>query len=1207
MRKLVCRPVVCSLLFVVCAAWGQGTTSRVVGVVSDATGAVVPKAKVTLTNEATRVSFTTTTTATGTYVFDAVQVGGYSLTVEAQGFKKFVAPGNRVTIGQPATVNVTLEVGAVVETVEVSGAAEIVQTSASGNFGSLVEQRVLQDLPIVGTRGRNPLQLVLTQPGVVSGSNTGGGVHVHGARDRAWNFTLDGIDTNETSAGGSNFSPLRTNPDSLAEFQVITSNPTAEYGRNSGAQVAMITRSGSNEFHGNVFWFYRTPRFNANEWENNLDRVGKRQFVQHIPGFSAGGPIIKNRTFFFVNTQWLRALQTGTFTRTVYTSDARRGIWRYVRGGRNFPAGVAGASVDASGNPLPGLSIGSYNVPGSDPERLGLDPSTQAAISMTPLPNNFSAAGGDGLNRAGFTYVAPEREKQYDLVFKIDHVFNDRNFLFARVAWGRQDTRCDQVNGGEPRFPGLPCIVNTERSPRNLAFNWRWNPTPRITNELVVGGNHFTFNFVIPTADANKATFTGTPVTMPEDFEFGNLRTLNTYQVVENFTYVHGAHTFKMGANLRYQQHVDTRGSIAGQNASPLVNFSTSVNTVSPSAFNLPSDINQTFDRPALESSINFLLGRVGNITQGFVAQGDQYAPGGTLFNFDARHPEYDFYWQDNWKVRRNLTVDLGLRWELKLSPRDPENRIRRPNQPVTVGAPPSNTLRWETSSLHDNDLNNLGPSIGVAWDPTGSGKNSIRVNYRLAYDRINTFLLSSSVFQSIPGITLGVVNTDFGQPGGRLRNLPKIAPASSVKPSDFLQPTALSLNSITVMDRDFRAPKTNMWGFSYQRQLWGRTILETSYIGRRGVGLYGAYDVNQALFRNNGFLDAFNIVKSGGESELMNRLLAPDTRRQTGESGSQMVRRLFPSDLNLNNVASLAKSINNRIQGGRSIPDLAGLGAFFFIPYPQFSGAMRVVDSNDYSTYHALELKLERRFARGVSYMVGYTFAKSLDTRSFDPAFTVIGTGNAQSGSSTPFDIYNRKLNYARSDFDRTHAVQATWLYELPFGRGRRIGGNANGVVDRIISGWELAGFLRMTSGRPLTVFAGANTFSNVNQTPGGCNGCQRTDGEVFDDPATGFKWYFDPALRGKFSTPGPGEFGNTGRDFFTGPGFFSMDLGILKRTRIRENHYLEYRAEFTNFTNTPSFGFPTATITSTTFGRIRDSVVSGSRKIQMGLKYSF
>jgi hypothetical protein len=379
-----------ALLITTAAVFAQGTTSRVLGVVQDPTGAAVPGATVQLRNEATGAVFTTRTSETGAYVFEAVQSGSYTITVEATGFKRFVSRGNQVTIGQPTTVNVTLEVGALAEQIEVSASYELVQTSTSGNIGNLFTDRMIRDLPLVGTRGRNPLTLVLLQPGVVSGANTGGGVHVHGARDRAWNFTLDGIDINETSAGGSNFSPLRTNPDSLAEFRVLTSSFTADYGRNSGGQVTMITRSGSNEFHGSGFWFYRTPRLNANEWENNLNNVGKRQFVQHIWGGSLGGPIVRNKTFFFANVQLLRALQTGIVNRTVYTAEARRGILRYVRGGRNRPAGVPDASVDAAGNVLPGVNIGVYNVATSDPERLGLDKTIQALLAQTPLPNNFT-------------------------------------------------------------------------------------------------------------------------------------------------------------------------------------------------------------------------------------------------------------------------------------------------------------------------------------------------------------------------------------------------------------------------------------------------------------------------------------------------------------------------------------------------------------------------------------------------------------------------------------------------------------------------------------------------------------------------------------------------------------------------------------------------------------------------------------------------
>src|SRR5688500_13877203 len=225
------KPILAFLLLTVCltaVAYGQGTASRVTGTVVDEKGSVVPGAAVTLINEATQAALTTETGTGGNYVFDSIQVGRYTVSVEKQGFKKAVSVGNTANINQPLTVDFTLEVGGLSETVQIVGSGEAVQTSSSGNIGNTVEQRTLVTLPIVGNRGRNPLEFINFQPGVVSGSNTGGGIHVHGSRDRAFNFTLDGIDINETSAGGSNFTPIRTNPDSLQEFQVVTGNFTAD-------------------------------------------------------------------------------------------------------------------------------------------------------------------------------------------------------------------------------------------------------------------------------------------------------------------------------------------------------------------------------------------------------------------------------------------------------------------------------------------------------------------------------------------------------------------------------------------------------------------------------------------------------------------------------------------------------------------------------------------------------------------------------------------------------------------------------------------------------------------------------------------------------------------------------------------------------------------------------------------------------------------
>ena len=464
---------------------------------------------------------------------------------------------------------------------------------------------------------------------------------------------------------------------------------------------------------------------------------------------------------------------------------------------------------------LPGLNIGNYNVAANDPVSRGLDPTITALIGVTPLPNNFTT--GDGLNIAGYTFSPIQREQQQDAVVKIDHVINSQHSVYGRYAQGHQNTIGDNVNGGLARFPDTPRIVDTFRNPKNLATNWRWTPTSRITNEFVFGISRFAFDFANPDPSfPDVPPFILNDVTDPFNNELGNIRRFSTYQFVDNATYVRGAHTFKGGINFRYQQHVDTRGSVAGMNVQPTVNFSTTINTVDLTAFSIPTDINTSSDRPRLQRTINNLLGRIGQVNRGFVAAGDQYAPPGTEFNFDARYGEYDFYGQDNWRVRPNLTLDFGLRWEVKRSPRSSGNPILRPEEPFVVGSNPSSALKWAEGELFDSDLNNFGPSIGIAWDPFSSGKTSVRANFRIAYDRMNTFVVSSTIYQSEPGLTLGVINTQFGQNGGRLRDgLPAIAPPAGVTPTQLRQPASFSTNTFHVIDPNWQAPKTYQWSLS--------------------------------------------------------------------------------------------------------------------------------------------------------------------------------------------------------------------------------------------------------------------------------------------------------------------------------------------------------------------------------------------------------
>jgi Carboxypeptidase regulatory-like domain/TonB-dependent Receptor Plug Domain len=1188
-----------ALCLIAGVSWGQGTTSRIVGTVVDPSGSAVPNARVQATLESTNTSFTTTTTEAGAYVFEAMQPGSYTVSVEANGFRRFSGKGNQLSIGQPMTLNAALQVGSLTDTVEVEAAAEIVATSTSGNLGNVLTGETIRNLPIVGTRGRNPLDLVLRQPGVVNGGNTGGGIHVNGARDRAWNFTIDGIDANETSAGGSNFTAIRPNPDALAEFKTITGNATAEYGRNSGGQVAMVTRSGTNELHGTAFWFYRTPRLNASEWQNNLQNIKRTQFVQHIPGWSVGGPVIKNKTFFFYNQQYLRAQDTSTVNRTVFTDTAKSGVFRYVIGGRNLPAGVTGASVDASGNVVPGTSIGTYNIFNSDPERGGLDPTVKLMLDASRSPNNF--AGGDGLNTAFYTFAASRVEKQYDTTFKIDHNINDKNSVYGRVSFGRQDTTCDSGNGGLEAFPGTGCLVNTQRDPKNIALNWRTTPNARVTNELVFGLNKFAFAFPTLTADASKISLpNNSPVQIPFDYSTGNLRELTTWQIVDNVSWFKGNHSFKFGTNIRLGSHSDRRGSVGGANITQSVTFDRTVNTVDPTAYALPSNIQQANDRPLLETSINFLLGRVGTTSKAFVAEGDKFVA--KLYDLTMKYNEYDFFAQDTFKLRRNLTLDVGLRWEWRMTPGNDAGRIVRPDQAVAAGAAPSNTLKWVPGDFFRSDRNNFGPSLGLAWDPNGNGKMSIRANYRLAYDRLPTFGISSTIGQNLPGIAIATTT----QPGGRLRNLAALQPPTA-KPSDFAQPPAFSLNSITVVDRNLEMPQTHQWSLSLQREVMNRTVLEVNYVGRRAHNLFGAYNANQVNMGSNGFLDAFRTVASGGDSQLMNTLFAPDTRRLATETGSQFVRRTFTTDLNGGNAAGLAIAAATRNQGGRSLPDLAGLGNYFFLPYPQFANGFNVIDSNDFSTYHALEAQIERRLSQGLTWQFGYTLSKSLDTRSYDPSLTVVATGSSQQASSTPFNINNRRANYGLSDFDRTHVVQSFFTYELPFGQGKFLGRNLTyrNPINYAIGGWSISGAATIQGGRPFTIYSGFNNASNAVQSTASCNGCSRSFGAVHDE--AGLQWYLTPEERAKFVATPAGSVGNTGRNYFRGPGSFNLDMALIKTTKFTERLNLQIRAEAINVTNTPTFGFPTAIQNSATFGRIFNTLVSGSRKFQLGAKFSF
>ena len=1224
----------------------QGTTSRVTGTVTDASGAAVSGASVTLTNDGTGVSLTTETSSAGSYVFDLIQAGSYSVSVEKQGFKKFVSTRNTVLVNQPATVNVALEVGGLSETVSVEASAEQVQTSSSGNLGGTIEQRTIEALPIVGTRGRNPLDILNFQPGVVNGANTGGGVHVNGSRDRSFNFTLDGIDINESTAGGSNFTPLRPNPDSIQEFQIVTSGFTAELGRSSGAQVTFVTRSGTNKFRGSVFDFYQDKWMMARSYAANVNGTAKEDFKQHIFGGSFGGPIVKDRAFFFVNLQMLRADDTLLQTRTVFTDTARQGIFRWVRGGVNGTG-----AVDSNGSPIrPACGgavttncIDSYNI--ATGTGITLDPLLMGYINAMPLPNSFSATG-DGLNIAGFQFNAPQKEKQYDFVAKVDYKLNEANNFYVRWAQGEQNTFGDAANGGRPRFPDAPNFVDTFRTPKNLAVNWRSTVSSKFVNELVVGYSQFGFDFLTPEPDPAYAFIFNLPTDINTNFS-NNARSFRTWQFVDNMTFDFSPHVIKAGANLRLGKSTDDRASVAGGQIEGAFNFSRTVNSTFSAGWGLPSGgtVINTADRTRLENMINDMLGRVGNVSQAFVNDPDSptaFAPAGTRWLFEANHPELDFYAQDTWRFRPNFVIDLGLRWEIRLAPSSAGGRpILVPDRPVTLGSAPTNAIRYTEGDLFDDDYGLLLPTIGFAWDPFNDGKTSIRANYRKASDRFSSFLFSSFIFQSTPGNTFLGSNNAFGQSGGLLRDgLPDLTP--TLTPEQLRTPPAFSTNSINVIDPDIKFPAIHNWHLSFQREFWGGNVFEFNYIGKKATNLFGAYNVNQVELGGTlpgvtgDFLSEFIRLRgdAAATSPLINLLF---TGNAANNGGTTRFRALNGTAITQGSAATLALAASQKVcvaaditaglctaaQSGQRILDIHGFSSFFQ-PFSQYTGGLNVIDSNDFSFYNGLEFIFKRRMRNGVSFQIGYTWAVSKDTRSYDPVFTTVGTGTSQTAANSPLNNYDRKANYAWSDFDRRHSLLGTYVAELPFGRGRKWGSDVNRWLDYLVGGWQVAGTIRLTSGRPFTVFAGLNTVSQTSGSYANCDNCPRDMGGVvqgnFESPTSPLlrNWWWTDEQRLRFSQPGPGEVGNTGRNYFVGPSYFETDLSLSKKFRFSERFSFDLRADARNLLNTVNFAFPTAVMPAgfsqppvgfgnSIFGRINADVVNNARRIQLSGRFNF
>jgi hypothetical protein len=1212
----------------------QVGTSSVGGTVVDPEGKAVAGATVKLTNAQKGFSRTQTTSESGAYSFPAVPPDTYTVEAEATGFKKAVISDVRALVDKQTTLEVSLALGSINEAVTVSAASnEVLINTQDASIGNNFQASQITQLPL---ESRNILQLLSLQPGVTRDG------YVTGSRADQANITLDGVDVNEQQGASAFESVLRVSTETIEEFRVITSNPNATQGRSSGAQVSLITKSGTNEFRGSAFWSHRNTVTTANDFFNNrsidLDTglgVPRPKLLRNVYGGTFGGPIKKEKLFFFYGFEGRRDASEEPVTQVVPLASLGRGEVRF-------------RDLDNQVVTLRASDINALFPAGVNPAALAV-----LADAARRYPAN-STTDGDGLNTGAFRFNAPIAVNLQTHTLKLDYNWKANHAFFIRGNYQRD------IVGGTPQFPDTARPA-TWNHPLGVAAGHTWTVSNNIVNTFRYGLTREAFTTEGDSA-ANATTFRF--VFSPLAFSRTLSRVTPVHNFIDDISYVKNNHSMQFGTNIRLVKNSRTTFANSFDFATANPSF------YDESGFVLSDPIDAEFgigegQTAGVQAAVSAIIGRFSQYNANFNFDRD-----GSILPVGAGVPrtfatqEYDFYAQDSWKLRPNLTLTYGLRYGvsrpvyettgLQVKPttslggyferRKSEALLGRAfNDPITVDlAGPKN----DRPGYYDWDKNNLQPRFAFAWSPSfksgflsklfgAEGDSVFRGGFAMTNDAFGQqlavqFDLNSTLgFSSSQVISANTFNVSdrlaprFTNVGQDVRSLPLISVPGSltfplVTPADEAQRIESSLDDTIV------TPTNYSWNFSYGRKLPGSIFVEAAYVGRAGRDLLATRDVmalNNIVDPKSG-LDWYTAAGKLADLRLANTPI-------TAVQPIDYFQNLFPNYRNtvggvlLTPTQRIYRLVAREEVGGFNILDWTFIqliiddvgiapNLFFHPQYAALSTFSTVADSD----YHAGTLSIRQRYKESLTWDFNYTYSRSIDNAS----------GLQTSGAFGAAFILNPlrpEDNRAASDFDITHIVNANSVYQLPFGKGRSFLSDANSVVDGIIGGWQLTSIFRWNSGQfvPGSPFDQAQWATNWNVQSNGTRtapietsptrggGVGNPNPNLFQDALAAYR---------TFRNARPGETGD--RNVLRNPGYIALDMGLGKSFNMPwEGHKLQFRWEVFNVTNTQRLQL--AAITRANFGLDidphlgtpadvwgnLDSIQGSPRVMQFGLRYSF
>ena len=1155
MVKLFSVFAVLLLLVVFLPVSAEAQTASITGTVSDSTGAVIPGAEVSAQNKTTNASRTAATDGSGTYRITNLAPGIYGVVIEKSGFKAMEYSRVELTVDQVQSLDATLSPSSLAEKVTITAPLAPVDLN-DAQIGDVVQSQQVENLPMIL---RDPYQLILLSPGTIQGNSILQGLSMNGSRERNNNFLLDGTDNNDAEIPGLNLpQPGLTslNPDSVQEFRVITSSFLPEFGRNTGAVIDIVSKRGTNDFHSDVYWFGRYDALGARDFFNHqvtaAGQVAPKDFyVRNTFGIAAGGPIQRDKTFWFANYDGERFVTTLTNTAIVPTQAFKT------------PLPSSGEPVftitrDAKGNPLPSPVTIDLSSP-QNVNGLPLDPTIQKILALSPTPNGPSVDDVRGL----LFFPSRSQSTGDNLSARVDHNFSQSETLNVRYTFNRyEDPNFDHTDF----LPGLGGTGTLQRK-QNASVQLTSVIDPRLVNSLRLGANRINFPLtcqglkVLDSTGLMDPFGRGVDLPMPAEIagfgcllivdRDGSKRFSGTYTIGDDVTWARGRHTFKFGVEVHDVYSNSTNDFLSR----PTVDFSNFSNFGGAPAFFTGTAVDAI---PTLQNMVWSLFGTVGSVTQAqfFDKRGNRTPD--DLRGF--RQKEFAAFAQDTFKVLPNLTINYGLRYQFNGVPYEVNNLLSTLFTDPSGPAPFTFTIAGQKDqglpALYNNDWHDFEPRVGIAWDPFESGKTSIRAGYGIFHDRL---------FGQLLGLTRGnpPFQQDFFQPffGSPPCNPPQvqsplglcIGPAVSVLPI----PPSLQTTSVVpaqsgilpfIIDPHLRIPYSQGWNFGVQHELPGSLLLEVNYVGSRGTRLLRLVDGNPS------------------QPALVSQLIAGGVPPQLLQFNTLYFGKeegLLPFDPVNNNAFLHAEVFNNAAS----------------------------------SVYHALQANITRRLSNGIAVQAAYTWSHAIDDSS-DPLTPA--TGN----QGFPRDSLNLAAERGNSDFDVRQRLTINYSWDLPFGHGHeRL---SEGWASGIFGGWEIAGITTFSGGLPYDIFTATDT-AHTGQP-------QRPDYNPAGTPVavSSPRTQTGPNL-GLFADAPFGRGGDLGRNHFRGPGINNWDTVLQKTMNLSERTALQFRAEFYNLFNRAQFGQP-GNLTSDpgTFGQSISQVrraddTSGARQIQFGIKLQF